>query len=89
MTAIVTPPPRSVDECVTCGHPTFRPEGHADWCGDIAAFNAGDPQIGPDALRSLYWDEGLSQMAIARGLGVSASTVQKWMAAARIPTRTR
>ena len=27
------------DECVTCGHPALRPEGHAEWCEMVAARN--------------------------------------------------
>ena len=29
-----------MNECVTCGYPTVRPEGHAEWCREIAALNA-------------------------------------------------
>lgn len=24
-------------ECVTCGHPNLRPEGHAEWCERVTA----------------------------------------------------
>lgn len=27
------------DECVTCGFPTLRPEGHAEWCAEVAERN--------------------------------------------------
>lgn len=29
-------------DCTVCGHPTLRPEGHADWCERIGKFLADD-----------------------------------------------
>lgn len=26
-------------ECVTCGFPYLRPEGHAEWCAEVAERN--------------------------------------------------
>lgn len=43
----------------------------------------------PDLLRRLYLDEGLTYPEIAVRLGVSLSTVNRWMKASAIPTRTR
>lgn len=27
------------DECIVCGHPGLRPEGHAEWCEHVAERN--------------------------------------------------
>ena len=40
-------------------------------------------------LRRLYHDDGLSQEEIADRLGTSRSSVIRWMATYRIPTRDR
>ena len=40
-------------------------------------------------LRRLYLDEGLTYPEMAVRLGVSLSTVNRWMKAAAIPTTTR
>lgn len=42
-----------------------------------------------DLLRRLYLDEGLTYPQIAERLDVSVSTVNRWMKAAAITTRTR
>lgn len=43
----------------------------------------------PDLLRRLYVDEGLTFPQMAERMGVSLSTVNRWMKAADIPTTTR
>lgn len=47
----------------------------------------GEPVAG--ILRRLYHDDGLSQEEVADRLGTSRSSVIRWMATYRIPTRDR
>ena len=69
-----------MNECVTCGYPTVRPEGHAEWCAEVAEWNR-RPTNAADALDEATVREAKrsdeSAMAVARRLGVSASTIDR------------
>jgi transposase len=43
----------------------------------------------PELVRELYYEEGLSQDAVAERLGVSLATIQRWMRDWGMATRDR
>lgn len=82
-----SPSPHS-RECVTCGFPTFRSEGHAEWCADIADLNAAEPErcsgrkLTPAQVREMremrrLFTTGLTYKRLGDEYGVSASSAWK------------